>query len=102
MNQPYSSSRDFTSENLEKEVITRFRSQVKFLPKDCRVFRERWNNSTVLCLDFDACPSYLSISKIKAPLLSQIAQKLGVSQAISFKMGHRSMGWITFPVKESQ
>ncbi|GFE67557.1 hypothetical protein [Chroococcus sp. FPU101] len=102
MSQPYSSSKDFTSENLEKEVISRFRSLVKFLPKNCRIFREKWDTSTVLCLDFDDCPSYLPISKVKAPLLSEVAQQLGLSQAITFKMGHRSMGWVTLPVKESQ
>lgn len=102
MNQPYSSSKDFTSDNLEKEVTARFRSLVKFLPKNCRIFRETWNSSTVLCLDFDDCPSYLSISKVKAPLLSEVSQQLGLSQAISFKMGNRSMGWVTLPVKESQ
>ncbi|PSF33105.1 hypothetical protein C7H19_20645 [Aphanothece hegewaldii CCALA 016] len=102
MSQLYPSSKDFTSENLEKEIITRFRSLVKFLPPKCRIFRETWDTSTVLCLDFDDCPSYLPISKVKSPLLSEIAQKLGISQSISFKMGNRSMGWVTLPVKESQ
>lgn len=102
MSQPYPSSDDCTGENFEKEVITRFRSLVKFLPSECRIFRETWDTSTVLCLDFDHCPSYLPISKVKSPLLSEVAQQLGLSQAISFKMGNRSMGWVTLPVKESQ
>lgn len=101
MSQPYSPN-EFTSENLEKEVISRFRAKVKFLPQDCRIFRETWDSSTVLCLDFDDCPSYLSISKVKSPLLSEMARELGLGQAISFKMGQRSMGWVTLPVKESQ
>jgi len=102
MSQSYPSAEDFTSERLEQEAIARFRSLVKFLPKNCRIFRETWDSSTVLCLDFDDCPSYLPISKVKAPLMSEMAQQLGLSQAISFKMGNRSMGWVTLPVKESQ
>jgi hypothetical protein len=102
MSQPYSSADDFTGANFEQAAITRFRNLVKFLPQNCRIFRETWDCSTVLCLDFDDCPSYLSISKVRSPVLSEMAQKLGLGQAISFKMGNRSMGWVTLPVKESQ
>lgn len=92
MNHSYSSS-DCTSANLEKEVISRFRSLVNFLPKDCRIFREPWDCSTILCLDFAYCPGFLEVIKEEDSQLLTVAQRLSLSNAIIFRVGHKFMGW---------
>jgi len=47
---------NYTSADLEKAAVNRFRSLVVGLPQQCIVFRDLWDRSTVLCLDFADCP----------------------------------------------
>lgn len=92
MSHPYSFS-DCTSANLEKVALTRFRDLVQCLPKDCRVFREPWDCSTILCVDVGNCSNFFPEIQQQAALLVNIAQELGLANAIIFRMGNRFMGW---------
>ncbi|WP_013321102.1 hypothetical protein [Gloeothece verrucosa] len=92
MNHPYSFS-DCTSTNLEKIALQRFRTRVNFLPKDCRVFREPWDCSTVLCLDFAGCPEDLMEVKAQDAGLVSAAEELGLANGIIFRIGNKFMGW---------
>jgi hypothetical protein len=91
------SSFDCTSAGFEKEVIYRFRSLVAFLPQSCKVFREPWEYSTVLCLDFVDCPQYLEAVKQQSHLLVVAAKDLGLANAIVFRVGNKFMGWMRDP-----
>ncbi|MFM7440681.1 MAG: hypothetical protein ACKO2V_19130 [Snowella sp.] len=84
---------DCTSGELEKAVISRYRHLVTWLPSDCRVFREPWDCSTVLCLDFAKCPYLVSVVQMEAQSLADVAQELGLANAIVFRIGNRFMGW---------
>jgi hypothetical protein len=90
----FDSSFDCTSADFEKAALNRFRSLVIFLPQDCKVFREPWECSTILCLDFANCPDYLHPVKGQAHLLVNAAQELGLANAIIFRIGSRFMGWM--------
>jgi hypothetical protein len=81
-----------TSADFEKAAIHRFRSLVSFLPLTCKVFREPWECSTVLCLDFADCPSYLELAKQEARSLAEAAETLGLAGAIVFRVSHKFMG----------
>jgi hypothetical protein len=91
--QPEPSSFKCTSADFEKAALKRFRSLVTFLPPDCRVFRETWDCSTVLCLDFANCPTFLDFTRQNAHLLIQSAQELGLTNAVIFRLGNKFMGW---------
>lgn len=86
------SSFDCTSADFEKAAIQRFRALVIFLPQECQVFREPWECSTVLCLDFAHCPHLLDITKEKADLLAQAAQDLGLANSMIFRVGSKFRG----------
>jgi hypothetical protein len=88
------SSFDCTSANFEKAALTRFRSLVTFLPQDCQVFREPWDCSTILCLNFANCPREFDSVREQAHLLVNAAQKLGLTNAIVFRIGNKFMGWL--------
>jgi hypothetical protein len=88
------SSFDCTSADFERAALERFRSLVPFLPRTCKIFREPWDCSTVLCLDFLDCPLYLNSVKEQAHLLVSAAQKLGLANAIVIKVGNKFMGWL--------
>lgn len=88
-----SSASDYTSANLEKVALNRFRTLVNFIPKDCRIFREPWDCSTILCLDFAYCPGLLEVIKDDDSQLIQVAQELGLANAIIFRVGNKFMGW---------
>lgn len=92
MNHPYSFS-DCTSANLEKIALNRFRALVTFLPNACRVFREPWDCSTVLCLDFADCADQLMAVKAQEEQLFSAAEELGLANGIIFRMGNKFMGW---------
>lgn len=92
MSHPYSFS-DCTSTNLEKIAINRFRALTSFLPKNCRVFREPWDCSTILCLDFANCPERLEEVKAQNEELLIAAQELGLAKGVIFRMGNKFMGW---------
>jgi hypothetical protein len=84
---------DCTSADFEKAALNRFRSLVAFLPQDCKVFREPWECSTILCLDFADCPNYLKTVRQQAQQLFAALQELGLANAIVFRIGNKFMGW---------
>lgn len=88
------SSSDCTSSNLEKEALKRFRSLVDFLPKTCYIFREPWDCSTVVCLDFANCPDAVGRVKLQSPELLEAATSLGLGNALIFRIGSKFMGYI--------
>jgi hypothetical protein len=92
-NQPRSF--DCTSAELEKAVISRYRNLVNWLPSDCRVFREPWDCSTVLCLDFAKCPYLIAVVQMESQSLVDVAKELGLANTIVFRIGNRFMGWQT-------
>jgi hypothetical protein len=88
------SSFDCTSEYFEKAALSRFRSLVAFVPQECKIFREPWDCSTILCLDFAKCPDRLNSVIEKAALLISAAQELGLTNAIVFRIAHKFVGRI--------
>jgi hypothetical protein len=82
-----------TGANLEREALKRFRTLAPFVPKECRIFREPWECSTVLCLDFAACPTHLEITKAKTDELVTAIDELGLSNVIIFRIGRKFIGW---------
>jgi len=90
---------DCTSAEFEKAAIKRFRTLALCIPSDCKVFREPWGNHTVVCLDFQACPNQLEITKKKAHLLIKAAQELGLAQSVIFRVEKKVMGWKKIPAE---
>ena len=84
---------NWTSADLEKAAINRFRSLALCIPKDCKVFREPWGCSTVLCVDFEACPSLLEATREQDHLLVTVSQQLGLANSVIFRIGNKVMGW---------
>lgn len=82
-----------TSQEFEEEALKLFRSKVDFLPAECRIFREPWDNSTVLCLDFQSCPYLLEVIKEKADLFLNVIKDLGLAKSVIFRMGNQVKGW---------
>ncbi|WP_198920682.1 hypothetical protein [Anaplasma marginale] len=82
-----------TTTELEKEAIARFRSIATYIPQDCKIYREPWNRSTVLCLDFAACPHLLENITKKSNLLVVAAKELGLAGSAIFKIGNSVRGW---------
>ena len=92
-----------TSIDLELEAIKRFRFLNPFLPPECRVYRqlsELNGRSTVLCLDFAACPQDLEMNQQEwqefAELLVHSSHYLGLANYLVFKNGDRTVGWMSF------
>lgn len=92
MSQSPSSSR-LTSHDFEQEVLTRLRVAVKILPVECRIYREPWDSSTVVCLNFESCPYWLEIVKEKADLIVNEVSKWGIAKSIIFRQGNQLKGW---------
>ncbi|WP_228061010.1 MULTISPECIES: hypothetical protein [unclassified Coleofasciculus] len=86
---------NYTSADFEKAALNRFRSLVSFLPKDCKLSREIWNRTTVLCMDFGDCPDALESARVQTFLLLIIAHYLGLADALIFKSGKKVVGWMT-------
>ncbi len=82
-----------TSHEFEQAALNRFRSLVAFVPKECKIFREPWDSSTVLCLDFQACPYFLEVIKGKADLLLNVVKDLGLAKSVIFRLGNHVRGW---------
>ena len=82
-----------TSHDFEQEVLSRFRSLVAILPPECRVYRETWNNNTVLCLNFQYCPHYLEVIKEHVSILIDIVQRLSLAKSIIFRQGNQLKAW---------
>ena len=88
-----------TSIDLEIEAIKRFRTLAPFLNPECQVFRQLNGRSTVLCLDFTACPQDLKMNKKEwqkfARLLVHSSNYLGLANSLVFKNGDRIVSWMT-------
>ena len=89
------------SSAFEQTALARFREMLLILPKTCRLHREVWDQSTVLCLDFQDCPEELPIVKEQGLMLLMGADHLGLAQAISFRLGHRIRGWVNFAATDA-
>ena len=89
-----------TSLDLEMEAIKRFRFLAPFLAPECRVFRELNGRSTVLCLDFAACPQDLNMNQQEwqdfAELLVHSSHYLGLANSLVFKNREHIVGWINW------
>ncbi len=85
---------DCTSAKFEQVALNRLRSLASFLPQDCRIFREPWDCSTVLCLDFAECPTFLLIIKENPTQLQAVVQELGIAHGIVFRINQKLMGWV--------
>ena len=90
---------DCESLDLEIEAISRFRGLAPFISPECRIFRELNGKSTVLCLDFSACPQDLKMNKQEwqefAQLLAHSSHYLGLANSLVFKKGDRILSWMT-------
>lgn len=82
-----------TGADLEKAATERFCSLAVCMPPECKVYRETWGRSTVLCLNFEACPNQLEATRPKVPLLLAVAQQLGLANSIILKVGNIVKGW---------
>ncbi len=83
-----------TSANLEKIAIDRYRTLITNIPQECRVFRELWGNSTVLCLDFVECPDQLESTLKQSLLLLVGLEYLGLGNAIIFRINQKVIKWV--------
>lgn len=84
---------DYSSTNLEKAALLRFRSSIPDFPPECKVWRERSGDATVLHLDFASCPQKLSVMMKNFVLLALVAHRLGLSESIVFHIGNQIEGW---------
>lgn len=82
-----------TSAAFEQAALEKFKALLVILPPECRVFREAWNQSTVLCLDFRRCPEQLAEMQDQVVMLLLAANHLGLAQAISFRVGQKIKSW---------
>ena len=82
-----------TSAEFEKAAMSRLRALATYtIPENCQVFREPWGCSTVLCLDFQACPELLETTREKSHLLAIAAQNLGLTNSVIFRIGNKVKG----------
>ena len=88
-----SSSWKITSHNFEREVLTRLRLALRILPANCRLYREPWDGSTVLCLNFESCPHLLEVVKEKADLIVEEVKRLRIAKSIIFRQGNQLKAW---------
>ncbi len=91
-----SSSFNLTSHEFEQVALIRFRDLVQIIPPECKVFRETWDYSTVLCLDFKDCPYFLEVVKENSDLLLIQVKKLGLGKTIIFRLGNQVKAWRSF------
>jgi hypothetical protein len=87
------SSPDCTSTNFEKAAIDRFRALAPFLAGNSPVYRQTWELSTVLYLDFIDRPERMAIARRHSARLIAIARELGLGHAIVFKIGNMVVEW---------
>ncbi|WP_099239960.1 hypothetical protein [Synechococcus sp. BDU 130192] len=97
--QPFSTQG--SSAAFEKEALERFRQLTALLPSRCQIYREVWGESTVLTLDFEACPTQLATVKDQAMMLLLVADHLGLAQSLLFRLGPKIEGWINFATTDS-
>ncbi|MGK7951096.1 MAG: hypothetical protein AB4368_20500 [Xenococcaceae cyanobacterium] len=84
---------DCTSTNFEKVSLSRFRSLVRCLPQDSKIFREPWGLSTVICIDFINCPHSFPLTPKQINMLTEAIQELGLSNSVIFRVGKKILGW---------
>lgn len=84
-----------TSYDFEQEVLNRFRLLVAILPVECQIYRETWNSSTVLCLNFENCPYFLEIIKENVEVLMTVTARLSIAKSIIFRHGNQLKAWRT-------
>jgi hypothetical protein len=82
-----------TSAYLEQITIQRFRDLNPDLPSHCRIFREPWGSSTVLCLDLAPCGEAINEVMAQSPLLGQTLLNLGLGRSLVFRQGAKLLGW---------
>jgi hypothetical protein len=82
-----------TSYDFEQEVLNRFRLLVATLPPECQIYRETWDSSTVLCLNFETCPYLLEVIKENAEVLMTIMERLSLAKSIIFRQGNQLKAW---------
>jgi hypothetical protein len=75
-----------TSAYLETIAINRYRQLMSCIPKQCRIFREVWGNSTIVCLDFVDCQEDLESTLQQSWLLLAGLQFLGLGSGIIFRI----------------
>ena len=87
---------NFTSADLEKAALKRFRSLTSILPPECQVSRSIWGKSTIVCLDFDDCADLLDSTREQSLMLLKTAHDLGLASSLLFRKGKKVIGWKTF------
>jgi hypothetical protein len=90
---PKNSPLNDTSADFEKAAIARFRFLATCIPEKCKVFREPWGHSTVICLDFQDCLHLLEDTKEQINLLIIAAQQLELAKSLIFRIGNKVIGW---------
>jgi len=84
-----------TSGHLEKTALERYRQLAPMLSSACRLHREIWDRSTMLCLDCADCPQALPLLQSQLSELLAIADSLSLSSAISLRLGRKPLAWQT-------
>lgn len=84
---------NYSSHDFEQEVLQRFRLLVAILPPECDIHREKWDSTTVLCLDFKHCPYFLEVVKENVSALLQGVSRLGLGNSIIFREGNQLKAW---------
>ncbi len=84
---------NYTSHEFELIALNRFRSNIDFIPLECKIFREPWDSSTVVCFDFEKCPLFLEIVKGKSDLLLEFVERFALAKTIIFRIGSQIKGW---------
>ena len=87
---------NFTSADLEKAALKRFRSLASILPLECKVSRSMWGRSTIVCLDFADCADLLDSTREQSLGLLKTAHELGLAKSLLFRKGKKVIGWKTF------
>lgn len=87
------SSPNCSSYDFEKAALARFRFLATSLPQSCVIYRETWGTSTVLHLDFQACPTQLNEAEIQQNPMIIAARQLSLASSIIFKLGNKIIGW---------
>lgn len=82
-----------TSRDFEEEILARLKVALQILPVECQIYRETWDSSTVLCLDFKYCPYSLEIIKEKADIIIEEVKRFTIAKSIIFREGNQLKGW---------
>ena len=86
---------EYTSANLEKVVIRKFRNLLPFLSPQCKIYREVWSQTTALCLDLQDCPEFIETINNYSILIAKTSHNLGLADSLVFRFGNKILGWKT-------